>query len=443
MAEVNIPSDMTSIPLWGAGGIGSNVLILTGGNIYGEGAGGETPGYLLCQGYSLTNLAMLWETNITEIPYTRTTLAYGFGDLIQVNLETDVVSGYSLTTGDLLWTNTLTGYNGAPINAYDNFAISPYPAYNPALGINVCYFEAFGGDMWALNMNNGDLIWYQNTTALFGSPGLETPYGTWPLWIFNNEVVTNTEVFYAGGHEYDPPLFHGAQEFALNATTGQLVWSVLGFDTTGSEISYGILLQLNSYDGQVTAYGQGPSQTTVTAPDLGVTTATPVTITGTVMDVSAGTQQEAVKADFPNGVPCISDADQGHWMEAVYEQQPVPSDMTGVPITVTAIDPNGNFVTLGTTISLASGAWGITWTPPNVSGNYTITATFAGTGAYYGSYAQTFVYVGSAPTPPPPTATPLSLATTQSMITYGVIAIIVVIIIIGAIMIVLMLRKRP
>jgi hypothetical protein len=297
--------------------------------------------------------------------------------------------------------------------------------------------------MWAVSLTNGDILWYQNTTALFGSPGLETPYGIWPIWIHSNAMTNGQLIMLAEGHEYDPPLFHDAQEFALNCTNGQLVWSVLAFNSQATELSYGILLGLNSYDGQLYAYGRGPSATTVTAPDVGVTTATPVTITGTVLDVSAGTTQQVVKADFPYGVPCISDADQGDFMAAVYEQQPVPSDMTGVPITVTAIDPNGNFVTLGTTISLASGAWGITWTPPNVSGNYTITATFAGTGAYYGSYAQTFVYVGSAPTPPPPTATPLSLATTQSMITYGVIAIIVVIIIIGAIMIVLMLRKRP
>ena len=65
---------------------------------------------------------------------------------------------------------------------------------------------------------------------------------------------------------------------------------------------------LNAYDNQIYAYGMGPSKTTVTAPDVGVTTATPVTITGTVMDISAGSQQNAVAANFPNGLPCVSDA---------------------------------------------------------------------------------------------------------------------------------------
>jgi hypothetical protein len=337
----------------------------------------------------------------------------------------------------LAWTNTLLGDNGKAASPYDTYDIFS------VLAPGVAYIYGFGGDMWALNINNGDLIWYTNTTTLFGSPGLETPYGTWPLWIFNNVEATNTEVFYAEGHEYDPPLFHDAQEFALNATTGQLVWSVLSFDTTGGEISYGILLGLNSYDGQIYAYGQGPSATTVTAPNPVGTVGSPMVITGTVLDVSAGTTQEVVKADFPYGVPCVSDASMGQWMAYVYEQQSEPTNVIGVPVTLTAIDPNGNFVTLGTTTSNSLGDYGITWTPPDVPGNYTITATFAGSGGYYGSSAGTFVYVGSAATPAPPTATPVSLATTQSMITYGVIAIIVVIIIIGAVLAILMLRKKP
>jgi hypothetical protein len=160
------------------------------------------------------------------------------------------------------------------------------------------------------------------------------------------------------------------------------------------------------------------------------------------MDVSAGTQQTAVKADFPNGVPCISDADQGHFMATVYEQQPMPTDMTGVPVTLTAIDPNGNFVTLGTTTSDASGFYSIAWTPP-IPGHYTITATFAGSGAYYASSAETAVYAGSAPTPPPPTASPPTGLASFASLEYGIVAVIVVIIIIGAILAILLLRKRP
>ena len=60
---------------------------------------------------------------------------------------------------------------------------------------------------------------------------------------------------------------------------------------------------LNAYDNQLYTYGKGPSAMTVTAPDVGVTTATPVTIRGTITDIAAGTKQEAQAANFPNGVP--------------------------------------------------------------------------------------------------------------------------------------------
>ena len=62
------------------------------------------------------------------------------------------------------------------------------------------------------------------------------------------------------------------------------------------------------------AFGKGPSAVTVSAPTVGVTTKTPITITGTVMDVSAGVKQNAVAANFPNGLPCISDESQSKWM---------------------------------------------------------------------------------------------------------------------------------
>ena len=100
--------------------------------------------------------------------------------------------------------------------------------------------------------------------------------------------MTNDIAYFAIGHEYNPPLFHGAQLLALNATTGQLVWSTLDMSIESTSISDGIMLSRNAYDNQIYAFGKGPSATTVNAPSIGVTTATPITITGTVMDISAG-----------------------------------------------------------------------------------------------------------------------------------------------------------
>ncbi len=46
---------------------------------------------------------------------------------------------------------------------------------------------------------------------------------------------------------------------------------------------------------------------------------------------------------------------QTAWMEYVYMQNPKPSDATGVPVSIDAIDPNGNLVHLGDATSDASG----------------------------------------------------------------------------------------
>ena len=186
----------------------------------------------------------------------------------------------------------------------------------------------------------------------------------------------------------------------------------------------------------------GPSATTVTAPDIGVTTATPITITGTVMDISAGSQQQAVAANFPHGLPCVSDASMTQFMEAVYEQQPMPTNTTGVPVTLTVIDSNGNHRTIGTTTTDASGMYSYTWTP-DIPGSYTLIATFAGTQSYYGSSAQTAFYASSPSATPAPTAAPVTGLATMSGVTIGIAAAVIAIIIAIAIVGLLLIRKKP
>jgi hypothetical protein len=348
------------------------------------------------------------------------------------------MNAYSLFTGQLAWSTTLTTANGGTPNTYDEFDFNN--VVDSTTGVD--YWWALGGDVWAVNMTNGNIIWWTDTNALIGSSGTETPYGIWPLWVFTVGVVAGGMLYLPVGHEYSPPLFHGAEQLAINITNGNLVWSILAFDVENTEVSYGIMTATNAYDNQVYAYGIGPSKTTVTAPDLGVTTVTPVVISGTVTDVSAGASQQLVASNFPNGLPCVSDASMTQFMEYVYEQQSHPSNTTGVPVTLTAKDPNGNQVTLGTTTSDQSGYYSLTWTPP-IAGNYTISATFAGTGSYYGSYAETSIFASNPAPTQAPAATPTSQATTQSYIIGIGIAIIVVIIVIGAVLAMLLLRKRP
>ncbi|MGA2681017.1 MAG: PQQ-binding-like beta-propeller repeat protein [Candidatus Bathyarchaeia archaeon] len=422
------------------GQIASNVIVLTTG--FGVTSVGDTAGWAVSAGFSQTNGQLLWIYNRTYTPYTRISENFvdlaGDGAYVECDENTFQTTGYSLFTGQQLWQITLTGPNGGPPNSYDDFGIQD--VVDSTTG--VIYLWGLGGDIWAININTGKMLWQTSTTLLQGSPGTETPYGIWPIWVqFGGIMAGGNNVLYLfEGHEYSPPLFHGAQVLALNGTTGQLIWKELDFADTGAEVSYNIMTAYNSYDGQIYAYGQGPSKTIVSVPDPITAVGSKVMIEGRVTDVSAGASQQAVASNFPNGLPCVSDASMSQFMEAVYEQQPTPH-ATGVPVVLSVLDSNNNYRTIGTTTTNGLGDYTFTWTP-DIPGNYTVYATFAGTGAYYGSSASTGLYANAAAPTPVPTATPLSGIATQSTVEYIGIAIIIVIIIGIAVIALLVTRKH-
>jgi hypothetical protein len=174
----------------------------------------------------------------------------------------------------------------------------------------------------------------------------------------------------------------------------------------------------------------------------GVTAGNSMVIRGTVTDISAGTTQNEQAARFPHGVPAMSDESMSAWMEYVYMQKPIPANATGVTVSIDSIDPNGNFVHLGTATSDISGLYSLDWKTPDVPGKYTIIATFAGSNSYYGSYSETAAVVTEVPAASPaPTPTPVSMAEQYFMPMS--IGMIVAIIVVGALLALLLLRKRP
>ena len=115
-------------------------------------------------------------------------------------------------------------------------------------------------------------------------------------------------------------------------------------------IADGRLLSLNSYDNEIYCYGKGPSATTVSAPQIDPTLGSSVTITGTVTDQSpSGRLNANYGLDFSlKGTPAISDDSMQAWMEYKFMQQAMPTDAKGVPVSLDAIDPNGNYIHIGT-----------------------------------------------------------------------------------------------
>ncbi|MEM3377969.1 MAG: hypothetical protein QW674_03355, partial [Candidatus Bathyarchaeia archaeon] len=101
-------------------------------------------------------------------------------------------------------------------------------------------------------------------------------------------------------------------------------------------------------------------------------------------------------------------------------------------------DPNGNYYEVARATTDGSGFYSATFTPP-VPGKYTIIAKFAGSKAYYGSHAETAVFVEEAPAAPEPTPTPASM--TDMYVMGFRIGMIVTIIVVG-LLLYLLLKKR-
>jgi len=158
-----------------------------------------------------------------------------------------------------------------------------------------------------------------------------------------------------------------------------------------------------------------------------------------VTDASPGTNDAVVKMRFPNGVPAVSDESVGEWMKYVYIQFPRPANATGVEVVIEVLDPNNNYYEVARATSDASGYFGCEFTP-EVPGLYKIIASFEGSKAYYGSFAETFITVEEVPqSTPPPTPTPAPM--TDMYIMGSTAGIIVAIVVVG-LLLVLLLRKR-
>jgi outer membrane protein assembly factor BamB len=317
--------------------------------------------------------------------------------------ETMQYVAYSMDTGQKLWGPT------ASQPALDYYGNDFGGNLDAQLAYGRLYSVGFAGILYCYNQTNGDLLWTYGNGGPGNSTnaGLNTFYGDYPTFI---QAIGNGVVYMdTTEHTITDPIYKGALTRAVNATTGKEIWTLSAYTGGGNTIvSYaiadGFTTFFNGYDNQIYVVGRGPSATTVQAPLTAVTAGDNVVIQGTVLDVSAGTKQKQQAANFPYGVPCVSDDSMSDWMGYVYQQKPHPASATGVTVTLDAIDPNNNFIHIGTATSDTAGLFTYAWTPSNIPGKYTVIATFPGTNSYWPSYAETGMYVSE--TPPSPTPTP-------------------------------------
>ena len=353
-------------------------------------------------------------------------IAAGEGYYVEHDKDTNIATVFNLNTGQQV---------GSPVQL-EGTALGTL-SRGGAIAYGNCYIWDFGGYVNAITLKTATLNW----TYVPRSAGYNTPYGVYPLWHFGTHSIADGKLFLSESRMYDPPIFADAHKLALNCTDGSLVWMGLGFyGREPSAVADGYLVAYNSYDSQIYTYGKGPSQITVSAPQTSIDSGKSLIISGSITDISAGTTDADRSARFPNGVGCVSDDSQTDWMAYVYMQQPKPTNATGVPVTLSVVDANGNYRTIGTTTSTTEGYYTYTWTP-DISGTYVVYANFGGSESYWPSTAvSSFVVDEPAAPTAAPTQQPVSVA--DQYFLPGIAAVIVVIVIVGA-LIILMQRKHP
>ncbi len=375
---IPIPFQATSL-------VGSGILLATTGTFF------APFDWQMEVAYDMETGAQLWIQNRTT-PVGAS--SFGLMGILKDGVYTEFDKGatqwrgYDASTGEEIW---------GPTTPYTNAWGSQPLGIQSAYGIQ--YQKAVDG-IHALNYSNGQRLW-----DYYADPsGSEFPgFATLPF-LGGDLTIADEIIFAPTGNSHGDPIFRGAKLYAIDAMSGEQVWSINGFFLGTMPIADGYLVGQNGYDNQIYCFGKGQTATTVDAEPAIIAKGTNVLIKGTVTDQSSGA------AD----TPAISDADMSAWMEYLYQQQSMPQNVEGVEVTLDAIDPNNNFIHIGRVTSDMNGFYSYMWEPEH-EGTYKIISTFEGTNSYYSSYAETAVGVGPAPsagqpmeteeptTAPPPT----------------------------------------
>src|SRR5665647_1486100 len=374
-----------------------------------------------------------WLTGSNTLHYSGATNYVKDGVIAVWDKELRTHYGFSVETGKYLWATAPEHY--LDMYGWGNVEHTWYFAYGKLYSVGVA------GILYAYDLKTGQTAWTYKLTDAYKEPVTGENWWGWIDLIADGKIYIGTLE-----HSAEQPLPRGAPYICVNATDGTEIFRVNGMyrETRwggNGIIGDSIIATMDTYDQRIYAIGKGASALTVSAPSISVDFGKNIVIQGSVTDISPGTQTEAIKMRFPNGVPAVSDASQSQWMLYVYKQFECPTNASGVPLTVSVLDANGNNRVVGTTTSDLTGAYKFSW-KPDISGDYTVYVTFAGSQAYYGSVAQSAFFVENQPA----TTTPQPTQTASAADIYFIPAIaglFVLVIIVLALLVILMMKKRP
>jgi outer membrane protein assembly factor BamB len=349
-------------------------------------------------------------------------LSMSFGDASGVDKvftieakETRQIWGFSTETGLQIWGPT---ESQAPLQIY---------GMTGGIAYGKLFSTGYGGILYCYDIKTGNLLWKYKADDYYNEVLWSNE---WPIFV---AFIAGGKV-YLQSNEHSPtnPLARGSPMLAIDVETGKKVWElpIWGTSWGGAPIIGDSIVALyNSYDDRIYAIGKGPSAMTLTGPEAVQPFGTPVLVEGTVTDESAGAK----------GTPAIADESMSEWMQYLYMQFPRPTNATGVEVTLSVLDANGNSYEIGKATSDSNGKFSFMWTP-DIPGKYTVYATFAGSKSYWPSSAETAIGVMEAPEAlPQPEPAPPSMTDTYIFATGA--AIIIAVAIVGAIL-ALILRKR-
>jgi outer membrane protein assembly factor BamB len=116
----------------------------------------------------------------------------------------------------------------------------------------------FAGEVFAWDVNNGNLIWRYNVTDPYNQ--IKEGLSNYPVLF---DFYTEDGRLYLVQMEHSPttPLARNAPYICLNATTGEVIWKIDGLKGVRwggpNVIGDGIIGFFNAYDNRIYAIGKG------------------------------------------------------------------------------------------------------------------------------------------------------------------------------------------
>ena len=317
-------------------------------------------------GYNLYTGATVFDKTIDEPQYSGSSNIADHGKIAVLSARGYYVA-LDLATGNIAWTGEQMDY------PWDS---SGFGTYGVQTAYGMLFREAYSG-VYAFNWADGKIAWKFESPATFPYEGSYTNENGTTVYPFDAPAIIADGKMFVYNSEHTPatPYIRGWKLYAINITTGTEIWNVMipgaaWFSGVDLAVSDGYL-SVGGADGYQYIIGRGLSATTVTASPKTLANGNQILIEGSVLDQSPAQV----------GTPCVSHDSMDTQMNYLHRQMPISGitgqeTIVGVPVTLTAIDSNGNSHNIGTvTTNGYYGTFSCAWTPPQ-EGTYTIIASF-------------------------------------------------------------------